>query len=85
MVQDTGPNAPIQKLALLRLDGDMYESTMYALLALYGKVSVGGYVIFDDYHVVEGCKLAVHDFLSGRDLSPTLVEIDGGGVYWKVL
>jgi len=83
--KDTLPNAPIQKLALLRLDGDMYESTMDALLALYDKVSVGGYVIIDDYNVVEGCKSAVHDFLSERNLNPTFVEIDGVGIYWKVL
>jgi len=82
--KDTLPSAPIQKLALLRLDGDMYESTMDALLALYDKVSVGGYVIIDDYHVLEGCKNAVHDFLFERSLSPTFVEIDGVGVYWKV-
>ena len=82
--KDTLPNAPIQKLALLRLDGDMYESTMDALLALYDKVSVGGYVIIDDYNVVEACKSAVHDFLSERNLSPTFVGIDGVGIYWKV-
>ena len=82
--KDTLPYAPIQKLALLRLDGDMYESTMDALQALYGKVSVGGYVIVDDYHVVAGCKRAVHDFLSERNLSPILEEIDGVGIYWKV-
>lgn len=82
--KDTLPNAPIQKLALLRLDGDMYESTMDALQALYDKVSVGGYVIVDDYHVVEGCKRAVHDFLFERNLSPAIEEIDGVGIYWKV-
>ena len=83
--KDTLPTAPIQKLALLRLDGDMYESTMDALLALYDKVSVGGYIIVDDYHVVEGCKVAIHDFLSQRNLNPILEEIDGVGVFWKVL
>jgi len=82
--KDTLPSAPIDKLAILRLDGDMYESTMDALLALYDKISPGGYVIVDDYHVVKGCKTAVHDFLSLRNLSPTIREIDGIGVYWKV-
>jgi len=82
--KNTLPTAPIQKLALLRLDGDMYESTWDALNALYDKVSVGGYVIVDDYHVVAGCKKAIHDFLDRRALSPTLLEIDGVGVYWKV-
>lgn len=82
--KDTLHHAQIHKLALLRLDGDMYESTMDALLALYDKVSVGGYVIVDDYHVVEGCKRAIHDFLSERNLTPVLEEIDGVGIYWKV-
>lgn len=82
--KDTLPKAPIEKLALLRLDGDMYESTMDALLALYGKISAGGFVIVDDYHVVEGCKRAVHDFLSEQNLTPTLEEIDGVGVFWRV-
>ncbi len=83
--KDTLPSAPIDKLAILRLDGDMYESTMDALSALYDKVSPGGYVIIDDYHVVKGCKKAVHDFLSLRNLSPAIQEIDGVGVYWKVV
>jgi O-methyltransferase len=81
--KDTLHTAPIEKLAILRLDGDMYESTMDALTALYDRVSDGGYIIVDDYHVVEGCKKAIHDFLSSRNLSPKLIEIDGVGVYWK--
>lgn len=81
--KDTLPSAPIKKLALLRLDGDLYESTIQALEALYDKLSVGGYVIVDDYHVVKGCKEAVHDFCSVRGFSPKLREIDGVGVYWK--
>lgn len=82
--KDTLTTAPIEKLALLRLDGDMYESTMDALSALYDKVSSGGYVIVDDYNVVPACKQAVQDFLTTRDFTPTLVEIDGVGVYWQV-
>ncbi|MGB3880571.1 MAG: TylF/MycF family methyltransferase [Diaphorobacter nitroreducens] len=82
--KDTLPNAPIDKLAILRLDGDMYESTWDALNALYNKVSIGGYVIVDDYHVVQGCKLAVQTFLAEKRLSPVLQEIDGVGVYWQV-
>jgi len=82
--KDTLKHAPIKKLALLRLDGDMYESTMVALLALYDKISEGGFVIVDDYHVVEACKIAIHDFLSKRNLKPILEEIDGVGIYWRV-
>ena len=47
--RDTLPSAPIQRLALMRLDGDLYESTMDALVNLYSKLSPGGYVIVDDY------------------------------------
>ncbi len=82
--KDTLPTAPIQQLALLRLDGDMYESTMDALEALYDKVSPGGFVIIDDYHVVPACKQAVNDFLTSRALNPELKEIDGVGIYWQV-
>jgi hypothetical protein len=54
--RDTLPSAPIEQLAILRLDGDLYESTIDALLALYDKVSVGGFVIVDDYGVFPGCR-----------------------------
>lgn len=83
--KDTLASAPIEKLALLRLDGDMYESTMDALTALYDKVSIGGFIIVDDYHVVVGCKQAIHDFLSIRHIEEKLIEIDGVGVYWQKL
>ncbi len=81
--KDTLPCAPIEKLALVRLDGDMYESTMDALVNLYPKLSKGGYVIVDDYHVVPACKKAVHDFCDTAQISPILEEIDGVGVFWK--
>lgn len=82
---ETLPDAPIEKVAVLRLDGDMYESTMDAMQALYHKVSSGGYVIVDDYHAVEGCRLAVHDYLNEHapDEKPEIKEIDGVGVYWQ--
>ncbi len=81
--KDTLPTANIGALALLRLDGDMYESTILPLDVLYDRVSPGGFVIIDDYHVVEGCRRAVHDFLDRRKLTPELIEIDGVGVYWQ--
>jgi O-methyltransferase len=83
--KDTLPAAPIEKLAVLRLDGDMYESTMDGFRALYHKVSPGGYVIVDDYHVVKACRKAVHDFMDAnypQDIKG-LQEIDGVGVFWK--
>jgi hypothetical protein len=81
--KDTLPKAPIDHLALLRLDGDLYESTMDALNALYDKLSVGGYVIVDDYHVVPGCNKAIGDFLEARKIRSKLSEIDGVGVFWR--
>jgi len=81
--KDTLPVADVGALALLRLDGDMYESTIVPLDSLYDRVSPGGFVIIDDYHVVEGCRRAVHDFLGRRNLAPELIEIDGVGVYWQ--
>ena len=81
--KDSLKNPPMDSLAILRLDGDLYESTIQPLESLYDKLSVGGYVIVDDYNVVEACKLAVHDFLLARKLTPTIIEIDEIGVYWK--
>jgi O-methyltransferase len=53
--RDTLPAAPIRELAILRLDGDLYESTAIALEHLYPKVVCGGYVIVDDYGAKSGC------------------------------
>ena len=80
--KDTLPSAPIDRLAVLRLDGDMYESTIQALEALYHKVSSGGFVIVDDHHIL-GCKKAVADFRSRNSINDPLVDIDGNGVFWR--
>ena len=80
---DTLPNAPIEKLAILRLDGDMYSSTMDALKSLYPKVSTGGYVIVDDYYSWPSCKKAVHDYLDSHALSPKIIRIDEDAAYWQ--
>jgi len=82
--RDTLPVAPIRKLAILRLDGDMYASTMDALNALYAKVSKGGYVIVDDYNCWPHCKKAVDEFRTAHGINAEIVKIDDDGVYWKV-
>lgn len=82
--KETLPKAPIDKLALLRLDGDLYSSTMDTLQSLYDKVSSGGYVIVDDYHSWEPCGRAVRDFLAERQLTPKIETIDWAGAYWRV-
>jgi hypothetical protein len=81
--KDTLPTAPIQQLALIRLDGDMYESTMDGLTNLYPKLSHLGYVIIDDYGIVPACKAAVHDYCNTIGIQPEIIDIDGVGVYWR--
>lgn len=81
--RDTLPTAPVKKLAVLRLDGDMYESTMDALTHLYPKLSPNGYIIIDDWGVIEGCRLAVEDYRRQHQITDTILPIDLDGVYWK--
>jgi hypothetical protein len=81
---DTLPRAPIQKLAVLRLDGDIYSSTMDSLQHLYHRVSKGGYVIIDDFHSWPSCRKAVTDFLSQNGVKPQIKTIDWSGAYFKV-
>jgi hypothetical protein len=80
---DTLPTAPIEQLAILRLDGDMYESTMDALGALYDKVSPGGFIIVDDFGAVAGCQKAILEFRERRGITDRLYDIDGYGAYWR--
>jgi O-methyltransferase len=80
---DTLPAAPIERLAVLRLDGDLYESTIVALRALYPKLSPGGYVIVDDWGAVPACKEAVADFRAEAKIDDPIREIDWTGVYWQ--
>lgn len=80
---DTLPKAPIEKLAILRLDGDLYSSTMDSLENLYPKVSPGGYVIVDDYYSWPACRQAVTDYLARNSLQPELKPVDRDCVYWK--
>jgi O-methyltransferase len=81
--RDTLPTCPAEQLSVLRLDGDMYESTIVALRSLYPKLSVGGYVIVDDYGAVPACRKAVEDFRGEFNVAEPLEEIDWTGVFWK--
>jgi O-methyltransferase len=80
--RDTLPSAPIRTLSILRLDGDLYESTMDAL-TLYPKLSPGGFVIVDDYNTVKACNDAIEDFRKERGISDALQLIEGGGGFWR--
>jgi len=81
--EDTLPVAPIKKLALLRVDGDMYSSTIQILENLYPELSVGGYCIIDDYGMIPNCRKAVDDYRMEHGIDEDIVDIDGEGVYWK--
>lgn len=80
---DTLPSAPIQKLAVVRLDGDMYGSTIEGLENLYPKLSIGGYLIVDDYGALSSCKKAVSDYRKAHGIAEEIIPIDWTGVYWK--
>lgn len=80
--KDTLPGAPIARLAVLRLDGDLYQSTWEALTYLYPKVSPGGFVIIDDYNL-DTCRQAVQHFRAERHINEPVIDIDGNSVYWR--
>jgi hypothetical protein len=79
---DTLPSAPVKQLAVLRLDGDLYASTMDALVPLYPRVEPGGYVIIDDYQI-SMCKDAVTDYRGEHGVTSPIWDIDGCGVFWR--
>jgi O-methyltransferase len=81
--KETLPQAPVEKLAVLRLDGDLYESTIIALDSLYPKLVQGGYLIVDDYGCIEACREAVHDYREKHKISEEIVSVDWTGVYWR--
>ena len=82
--RDTLPTAPIDQLAVMRLDGDMYESTIQAIEALYPKLSTGGFCIVDDYgsHPLQA-GAAIHDYRKAHGITDAIVRIDDYGAYWR--
>jgi O-methyltransferase len=79
---DTLPNnSQINKLSILRMDGDMYKSTMDVFEACYDKVSVGGQIIIDDF-CLPMCKKAVEHFRGANNCTEELIAIDDSSVYW---
>lgn len=80
--KDTLPNIPSSQLALIRLDGDMYESTLDSLTNLYPKLSPNGFCIIDDY-ALTGCKAAVDEYRDKYNIQSPLVKIDWTGIFWQ--
>jgi len=80
--KDTLSTAPIDTIAIARLDGDMYESTIQALDALYPKLSSGGFLIIDDYFIPE-CREAVNDYRRHHTITDPVDPIDEQSAYWR--
>jgi O-methyltransferase len=80
--RDTLPALRDERWAVVRLDGDMYESTMDALENLYPGLATGGYLIVDDYSLAY-CRAAVHDFRTAYGIDDPIRTIDWTGVFWQ--
>ncbi|BAX92327.1 TylF/MycF/NovP-related O-methyltransferase [Mycobacterium shigaense] len=80
--KDTLHDAPIERISVLRLDGDLYESTIQALDGLYPRLSDGGFCIIDDYNLPY-CRQAVADYRDKHGITSEIVDIDGSGVFWR--
>ena len=81
--RDTLPTVRDRTWSVIRLDGDMYESTIDGLNNLYRGLSPGGFVIVDDYLSVDACRRAVDDFRRAEGIEDQIVEVDWTGVYWR--
>lgn len=82
LFSETLPTAPIERLAVIRLDGDMYESTMDALVHLYPKLSVGGYLLIDDFSV-PACRQALEDYRGRHGIAEPIQAVDWTGAFWQ--
>jgi len=81
--RDTMPAAEVRDISLLRLDGDMYESTWIVLTHLYPRLSPGAFVIVDDYGALPNCKAAIDEFRATYAIDSPVTKIDWTGVYWR--
>lgn len=80
---DSLPNAPVSALSVLRVDADLYESTLDVLNSLYPKLTPGGYAIFDDYQNLKDCRRAVDQYRQANGISDPISKIDSRAVFWR--
>ena len=73
-----------EKIALLHLDADWYDSTMLCLVHLIPKVITGGVIILDDYYLWEGCRKATHDYLSQHSISAGIMQYNDGNIHYFI-
>jgi hypothetical protein len=83
--RDTLPGlaGELDAIAVLRLDGDMYESTIDALTHLEPLVSPGGFVIVDDYNGIDACRQAVTDHRAAHGITAGIFPVDWTAVWWR--
>lgn len=83
--QDTVPRSvsTIEKIALLRIDGDWFDSTKVCLETLYDRVVRNGFVIIDDYGTFSGCKKAVDEFFSKTGIAPQINRSDQDCIFFR--
>ena len=82
--RDTLPSIPVaQHFSLIRLDGDLYESTWDALTNLYPRLSPGGYCLIDDYGGIPACRQAVEDYRLKNSILAPITPVDRTGVFWR--
>lgn len=80
--RDTLPSLGEKSWAVIRLDGDLYESTMDGLVNLYPRLAVGGYLIVDDYGF-DNCRAAVEDYRGENGIDEQIEMIDWVGAFWR--
>jgi O-methyltransferase len=80
--RDTLPAASIPALSVLRVDADLYGSTLDVLNSLYPKLSIGGYAIFDDYQNLNDCRKAVDEYRQAHGICDQIIKIDTRAIFW---
>lgn len=80
--RDTLPALREVRWSVVRIDSDLYESTMDALVNLYDGLSPGGFLIVDDF-VLDACRQAVEEFRRERGIEEPIERIDWTGVFWR--
>ncbi len=83
--KDTLPSAQVDQLSVIRLDGDYYESTMDCLVNLYDKLSLGGYLVVDDYGQDDWtyCRKAVDEFRLAKQITDPMIKVDSTCHFWQ--
>lgn len=70
------------KVSLLHIDADWYESVLLSLQTFYHLVSPGGLILLDDFGHWEGCREAFYDFVRACNIKPLLERVGHSQAYW---